>query len=169
MLAGLTAVCLATLLSVWCQYHLNVHLRPLVDPTLPLKNLEPQWATIWDRRSSFPSDTSTLVFGLSMVVFLENRLVGLLCLLWAAVIVALPRVMFGWHYPSDVVGAAILGLGSVFLFEKIQYLRMLFERLLIMFEGRIYLVHAFLFIFLAEASALFVNVQQIGKYFIQML
>jgi undecaprenyl-diphosphatase len=169
MLAGLIAVCLATLLSVWCQFHLDIHLRPLLDPTLPLKIVNPQWATLWDRTGSFPSDTATLFFSLSTVVFLENRLIGLFCFLWAAAIVTLPRVIFGWHYPSDIIGAAILGSGSVFLFEKIPYLRVLLERLLILFEGRRYLVHALLFIFLAEASNLFSSLQQMEKYFVRMI
>ena len=169
MLAGLLAVCLATVLSVWCQIHLNINMRPLVDPTLPLKMIEPYWAGMWDRPGSFPSDTATLFFGLSTVIFLENRLIGLFCFVWTAAIVALPRIIFGWHYPSDIIGALILGSGSVFLFEKTPYLRMLFERLLFEFGGRTYLVHALLFVFLAEASNLFLNLQQIAKYFVRML
>ena len=88
---------------------------------------------MWDRPGSFPSDTATLFFGLSTVIFLENRLIGLFCFVWTAAIVALPRIIFGWHYPSDIIGALILGSGSVFLFEKTPYLRMLFERLLFKF------------------------------------
>jgi membrane-associated phospholipid phosphatase len=169
MLAGLLAVCLATLLSVWCQFHLNIHIRPLVDPTLPLKIVEPYWATMWDHSGSFPSDATTLFFGLSTVAFLENRLIGLFCFVWTAAIVALPRVIFGWHYPSDIIAAVILGSGSVFLFEKAPFLRMLFERLLLKFGSRTYLVHALLFTFLAEASNAFLNLEKIGKYFARML
>ena len=169
MLAGLLAVCLATLLSVWCQFHLTINIRPLVDPTLPLKIIEPYWATMWDHSGSFPSDTATLFFGLSTVIILENSLIGLFCFVWTAAIVALPRVIFGWHYPSDIIGAAILGSGSVLLFEKTPYLRMLFERLLLKFGGRTYLVHALLFTFLAEASNLFLNLEKLGKYFVRML
>jgi membrane-associated phospholipid phosphatase len=169
MMAGLLAVCLATVLSVWCQFHLNINTRPLVDPTLPLKIVVPYWANMWDRPGSFPSDTATLFFGLSTVIFRENRQIGLFCFVWTATIVALPKVIFGWHYPSDMVGAVILGSGSVFLFEKIPYLRMLFERLLFEFRSHTYLVHALLFAFLAEASSLFVNLERIGKYFLRML
>jgi membrane-associated phospholipid phosphatase len=169
MLAGLLAVCLATVLSVWCQFHLTINIRPLVDPTLPLRIIEPYWASMWDHSGSFPSDTATLFFGLSTVAFLENRLVGLFCFVWTVAIVALPRVIFGWHYPSDIIGAAILGSGSVLLFEKTPYLRMQFERLLLKCERRTYLVHALLFTFLAEASNLFLNLEKIGKYFVRML
>ena len=36
MLAGLLAVCLATMLSVWSQFHIPVHIRPILDLAIPL-------------------------------------------------------------------------------------------------------------------------------------
>jgi membrane-associated phospholipid phosphatase len=146
MLAGLLAVCVATLISVWTQFHLATHTRPLLDPTLPLNIVDPQWTLIWDRRDSFPSDTATLFFALATVIFLESRLVGLFCFLWVAAIIAVPRVIFGWHYPTDIVGSLALGTGIVVLFTAIPYPRLLFERMLILFEGHMYIVHALLFI-----------------------
>jgi membrane-associated phospholipid phosphatase len=58
--------------------------------------------------SSFPSDTATLFFGLAAVVFVEERLVGLFCFVWVALIIAIPRVIFGFHYASDVIGSLVL-------------------------------------------------------------
>jgi hypothetical protein len=92
MLAGLLAVCFATILSVWLQFHTNVHTRPLLDPALHLENVIP---FTLDRANSFPSDTATLFFGLAAVVFIEYRLVGLFCFVWVAAIIAIPRVIFG--------------------------------------------------------------------------
>lgn len=103
MLAGLLAACLATVLSIWLQFHVVTHTRPILDPALHLTNVDPD--QIWDRTASFPSDTATLFFALATVILLENRLVGLICFLWVAAIIAVPRVVFGWHYPSDIVGS----------------------------------------------------------------
>ena len=169
MLAGLFAVCVATILSIWLQFHFPVHTRPVLDQALPLKIADPQFRTIWDRGSSFPSDTATLFFALATVVFLENRLVGFFCFLWVTGIIAIPRIIFGFHYPSDIIGSVILGPGCVFSFTKISYLRMLFDRTLILFEGRMYFVHALLFIFLAEAFNLFWSLEAIGKTLVRML
>jgi membrane-associated phospholipid phosphatase len=164
MLAGLLAVCLATVLSVWIQFHLAVHTRPILDPALHLKIIvDPRSSVVWDRTSSFPSDTATLFFGLATVIFLEKRLVGFFCFLWVAAIIAVPRVIFAWHYPSDIVGSLVLGPACVFLINAISYPRMLFERMLMLFEGRMYIVHAFLFIFLSDASILFTSLQEVGK------
>jgi membrane-associated phospholipid phosphatase len=169
MFVGLLAVCVATILSLWLQYHLTAHTRPFLDQALSLKVADPQWRTFWDHTSSFPSDTATLFFALAAVVFLENRLVGFFCFLWVTGIIAIPRIIFGWHYPSDMIGSVILGSGCVYSFNKIPYLRMLFDRTLILFEGRMYVVHALLFIFLAEASNLFLSLQGIGKNLLRML
>lgn len=166
MLAGFLATCVATVLSVWMQFHLATHTRPLLDPALPLSFAAPSWD--WDRRDSFPSDTSTLFFALATVIFLENRLVGLFCLLWVAVIVAVPRVIFGWHYPTDIAGSLFLGLACVLLFNTAPYLRTLFERTLILFERRMYIVHALVLIFLIEASDLFLSLQSLGKTLVQL-
>jgi undecaprenyl-diphosphatase len=167
MLAGLLAVCLATILSVWSQFHLAVHTRPILDTALHLETVIPPW--IWDRTSSFPSDTATLFFGLAAVVFVERRLVGLFCFVWVAAIIAIPRVIFGFHYASDIIGSLVLGSALVFLFADSSHLRSLFERALLWFESRMYVVHALLFVFLAEASDLFLSLQALGKELVRLL
>ena len=163
MLAGLLGVCLATLFSVWSQFHLNIHTRPFLDAALPLRVVKPEWLNTWDRANSFPSDTATMFFGLAMVIFLDNRWVGLFCLVWAAAIIAIPRIAFGWHYPSDIAGSAILGPGFVFFFERISYLRIWMERALNFLDKRMYLVNAMLFVFLAEAINLFAGLRSIAS------
>jgi len=167
MLAGLLAVCLATMLSVWSQFHTAVHIRPILDLAIPLDTIIPR--TPWDRTNSFPSDTATLFFSLAAVVFVEKRWVGLFCFVWVAAIVAIPRIIVGLHYPSDIIGAFVLGPTTVFLFATLPYPRGLFECALRWFEGRMYIVHALLFIFLAEAFDLFPSLQALGKVLARLL
>jgi membrane-associated phospholipid phosphatase len=167
MLAGLLAVCLATIFSVWSQFHIAVHLRPVLDPALHLEDVIPP--STWDRTSSFPSDTATLFFGLAAVVFAEERLVGLFCFVWVAAIIAIPRVVFGFHYPSDIIGSVVLGPACVFIFAQSPYPRRLFERALTFFEGRMYIVHALLVVFLTETSNLFLSLEALGKGLVRLL
>jgi undecaprenyl-diphosphatase len=167
MLAGLMAVCLATMLSVWSQFHTAVHIRPILDMTIPLDTVIPR--TPWDRTNSFPSDTAILFFSLATVVFVENRLVGLLCFAWVAAVVAIPRIVVGLHYPSDIIGALVIGAAIVFIFAKLPYPKRLFEWALRWLGSRIYVVHALLFIFLAEAFDLFPSLQALGKVFARLL
>ena len=134
---------------------------------LQLETVIPPWT--WDRMSSFPSDTATLFFGLAAVVFVEKRLVGLFCFVWVAAIIAIPRVIFGFHYASDIIGSLVLGPASVFLFADSPHLKGLFERTLMWFENRMYVVHALLFVFLAEASDLFLSLQALGKELVKLI
>jgi membrane-associated phospholipid phosphatase len=162
MLIGLLATCFATLASVWLQRHFTPHIRPLLDSTIPLKVIVPN---TWDRLGSFPSDTATLFFSLVAVIFIENRLLGLLCFIWAFMTAGVARVALGIHYPSDILGALVLGPVAVCLFNSIPYLKTLVERALSLFQGRMYLVHSLLFFFLAEAYGLFIGFQGTLKYF----
>lgn len=164
ILIGLLATSFATIASVSLQRHFTPHIRPFLDPTLHLKIFDPHLTEVWDRLGSFPSDTATLFFALSTIILIENRLLGVLCLVWAMMTAGLARVALGYHYPSDIMGALVLGPATVCLFESIPYLRALVERCLSLFHARAYIVHALLLLFLAEAENLFLGFQGVLKY-----
>lgn len=65
-----------------------------------------------DPNVSFPSSHTYIVFAIAISVFLygHKKLGSILFIL--AILVALSRVGAGLHYPSDVIGGAILGLIS---------------------------------------------------------
>jgi membrane-associated phospholipid phosphatase len=164
MLIGLLATCFATVTSVWLQRHFTSHLRPLLDPALHLQIGDSRMIEGWDRLGSFPSDTATLFFALVTIIILENRLAGLICLSWSLMTAGVARIALGYHYPSDIVGSLVLGPASVCLFDSVPYFRAMFERALKAFQGRMYIVHVLLFLFLAEAYNLFLGFQGILKY-----
>jgi undecaprenyl-diphosphatase len=63
---------------------------------------------------SFPSDHATAAFAIAVSLLLRSRRVGLLALAMA-VVVAVGRVAVGVHYPSDVIGGALLGTAAALL------------------------------------------------------
>ncbi len=58
--------------------------------------------------SSFPSDHATLAFAIAMLLWYYHRKLSL-SLLALAVMLSFARVYVGAHFPTDVLGGAILG------------------------------------------------------------
>ena len=57
---------------------------------------------------SFPSDHATAAFAIAVALLLRNRRVGWIALAMATV-VSISRIAVGVHYPSDVLGGAMIG------------------------------------------------------------
>ena len=165
MMVGMLAAALATIISVWLQYVLLLHIRPFLDPALHLRSMDglQDLAHRWDRQGSFPSDTATLFFAVSTVVFLESRLAGSIAILWSLLTVGLVRVAFGFHYPSDIAGSFILGPGTVILLTRVRHFTDWTNQWLQRREPRINVVHAVFFLFAADAAHLFTGLESILK------
>ena len=68
--------------------------------------------------SSFPSDTAGLAFALVAGVWCGWPRLGVAAAVWATVIVCFPRLYGGFHYPSDMLAGAVIGLASTLLVSR---------------------------------------------------
>jgi undecaprenyl-diphosphatase len=71
---------------------------------------------------SFPSDHATAAFGLAVAVLFYHRRAGWLMVAMASIL-AISRVAVGTHYPTDVIGGAVLGAGAALLWLRESHLR----------------------------------------------
>ncbi len=60
--------------------------------------------------SSFPSDHAVLAAALATAVFVYSRWLGVLAAVWGVFIVAFPRLYFGYHFVTDLLAGAALGV-----------------------------------------------------------
>jgi undecaprenyl-diphosphatase len=68
---------------------------------------------------SFPSDHTAIAFAIAFSVYFFNRKLGVL-LLAMAMLVAFGRIYVGVHYPLDIVGGFIVGLGSAIFVKRLS-------------------------------------------------
>jgi undecaprenyl-diphosphatase len=68
--------------------------------------------------SSFPSDHAVLYFALATVIFLVSRSVGVFAYCFTFLVVCMPRIYLGLHYPTDILAGELLGMGAACLFAQ---------------------------------------------------
>ena len=64
--------------------------------------------------AGFPSDHATASFAIAVAILLRKRAWGTVVLV-AAIVLCIGRVAIGVHYPSDVLGGAVLGTAAALL------------------------------------------------------
>ena len=109
VISTLAATVASLLLTKIIRFYLPFRLRPIHDPavsfTLPYHVSS---ETLWNW-SSLPSDTAAFEFALAVGVFMIWRRWGWLAILYSLVVISIPRVYLGYHYPSDIVVGALIG------------------------------------------------------------
>jgi undecaprenyl-diphosphatase len=159
VLAGLVATMLATVLSVALQFLCTPHIRPFMNTALQINMKGVDLGDIGlHRLSSFPSDSASLYFAVCTIIFLENRKLGIACGIWAFLTVGVCRVALGYHYPSDILGALVLGPGLVLISCKIGFIQTFCAALVRRFHISMPVRTALMFLFLGEAYNQFFGV-----------
>lgn len=109
VLGSLAGVILTIAFGRFIQDSMPPRDRPRL--TLP-PDLFPQSAALptlgeW---SSFPSDHAVLAAALATAAWAFSRRLGLVAALWAALVVCFPRLYFGFHYLTDLLAGAAIGV-----------------------------------------------------------
>jgi len=106
MVAAIGTAALSRLLQVGLTFHQRPLHSPGIGFHMPL-SVNPETLNTF---SSFPSDHAMLFFALAVPLWNRSRWLGAAAMIWAALVICLPRVYLGYHYPSDVLAGAVLGV-----------------------------------------------------------
>jgi membrane-associated phospholipid phosphatase len=91
-------------------FSLPQRLRPLHSGNpdfIPPLGVDPHTLEHW---SSFPSDHAALVFAVSTTIWRVSRPLGAAYYAWSIFVVCIPRIYSGYHYASDIIAGAAVGV-----------------------------------------------------------
>lgn len=101
----------------WVLAHLIKALFPTPRP-FQVNNF-PTAVVIPLTNGAFPSGHTAAAFALAFTIWRHDKKTGVIFLALAAV-VGIARVLANVHYPIDILGGAVLGIGVAFLVQKLH-------------------------------------------------
>lgn len=110
LFSAFTAIAAGRILALSLPYRA----RPLHETAfefLPPHGMAGNFLEGW---SSFPSDHAVLFFALSTSLFFLSRKVGVIAFAYAILFISFPRVYLGFHYPTDILAGAAIGIAIAF-------------------------------------------------------
>jgi undecaprenyl-diphosphatase len=117
--------------------------------------------------SSFPSDQATLFFAFATGFWFFSVRLGLVMLVYSALI-ALSRVYLGTHFPSDVTVGALLGVVVQLALNR-EYAWRRLTPVLALEKSKPAYFNAALFFVLLEMGTGFINVRDIGRSLFRLI
>jgi len=100
-----------------------LRLRPSFDPSIQHPAYSFPIAPNLEDWGSFPSDNATYFFALAFGLTRISRRLGVAALLYTVAWVCFPRLYLGIHFASDILGGAAVGITTVWIFARSQWLR----------------------------------------------
>jgi undecaprenyl-diphosphatase len=85
--------------------------RPMVSPDIEFVLPHTFKGGTLQTLSSFPSDHAIFFFCLATGLFCIHRRLGTIALAYSSMVIMFSRVYVGYHYPSDVLAGALIGVG----------------------------------------------------------
>jgi undecaprenyl-diphosphatase len=156
ILAGcVIALTVNKILQVAAPHRTRPYLAHLPDVTFP-------YDLGMVKISSFPSDHASLFFALSTGLCFFSIRAGLFAYLYTIIVICLPRIYLGLHYPSDLLAGAFIGTGSAWLACGTRLREMTGRPALAWSEKYPGLFHAALFLFTYQLATLFDDIRAMG-------
>jgi membrane-associated phospholipid phosphatase len=142
--------------------------RPLAHLDLGL-TVPPAVETGLRTWSSFPSDHAVLAFVLAVSLWRVSRPIGAWALAHAIALICLPRLYVGFHWPSDLLAGAAIGIALALLTPLLQMRRAVTAFLLRAEVKRPAALYSVGFFVLFEMAEMFDSVRLVAAHVFKVL
>ena len=137
--------------------------RPMHHPELNFTLPFGMDQTLLEGWSSFPSDHAGLYFTIAFGLFFISKKVGIISIVYTSIFIMIPRIYVGYHYPTDLIAGAIIGLFSAYLAIKylinLKFVNNIFNYIL----NKPYYAYPILFLITFQLADVFDGVREIGN------
>ena len=114
ILRGFAGTMVAIAVTLTLDHFLPNRPRPLNEPALGFVLPTGSYDTpVAD--NSFPSDHGAMFFAVSTIIWLRSRRWGIVAYIYTVLVIFLPRIYAGHHYPSDLIAGSAIGAFFVWL------------------------------------------------------
>ncbi|HXA00254.1 MAG TPA: phosphatase PAP2 family protein [Candidatus Dormibacteraeota bacterium] len=169
LLLGLLASMFSVFLARAIALALPFRVRPMHNTEIGYRLPYEMNPDILIRWSSFPSDHATLFLCLAAVLWMVSRRLGTIAILYVLIVIDLPRIYAGMHYPSDIVAGSLLGI-CVALLARLPWLRRAVAKPALDYkESHPVMFHFCFFLCAFEVGDLFSTVRDFGRYAVHAL
>lgn len=159
VIVALIGCVLVAIVARALQVGLPFHHRPLHTPDLGVRlplSVDPETLNTF---SSFPSDHAMLFFALCVPLWSRSRLLGLAAGLWTMFVICLPRIYLGYHWASDTLAGAFIGVILMLVLRPILLATPLPDRALRLESEHPAVFYAVSWLLVLELAVLFYDIR----------
>jgi len=138
--------------------------RPLHDPSLMFRSPAGLDVRILKGWRAFPSDHAAMCFALATGLLLLHRRLGLIAWAYTGLFIALPRAYLGFHYPTDLIVGALLGVAAVLAASAAPIRERIARPVLALAARRPGAFHALLFLVTLQVANMFEAIRIVFGY-----
>jgi undecaprenyl-diphosphatase len=142
--------------------------RPMHEASLGLELMQKLHPTVLKDWSSFPSGHAALFFALAVGLMPLSRWLSWFAIAWVAVVICLSRVYLGYHYLSDILGGALIGVAVALVYPHLPLHRW-GGAMVNLAERAPGLFHAAAFVLTFELTIMLADVRQLGSQAVKVL
>jgi len=165
LIGGLVALTVARILALTLPFRL----RPLHQDGLPFTLPYGMESNEMEGWSSFPSDHAVLFFALSFGILFISKRWATFALIYSALLVALPRIYLGLHYPFDIVVGALVGIAISMIGNVYFVQNRLIQYALLISSKRPEIFYPTFFLFTFQIAEMFGSVRSLAGAFLKSL